>query len=228
MFTGSTPRGMFSVRWDRDVPDLKSRLADLFRYETRHGRAVLLCVPPDIDGDTFVSDALARTPPPHVVRDPDPQWVTHSTDLDAWARIREDGALKSSALLTAEGATPDDLGFRVLGEPADYAEYVMLGSMERVGGEHVVASRRAGRIITDEDAPHEPGVCLYFDNRELIRAGLGERDGAHLIEVRGHLPLEPYLVEAISARDIESEAGVGWTPASFHAAVTAAFLARLR
>jgi hypothetical protein len=225
-FTGPTPRRMFSVRWDRDVPNLMSRLADLLRYESRHGRAVLLCVPPDIDGDTFVKDALAQTPPPHVVRDSDPKWVTHSTDLDAWTRIRADGALKSSATLLAEGAKPDDLGFRVLGEPAEYADYVMLGSMERVGGEHVVASRQAGRIVTDEDRPYEPGVRLYFDNHALIRAGLGERDGAHLIKAAGRLPLEPYLVEAVSARDVEVEASVAWTPATFHAAANASFLGR--
>ena len=100
----------------------------------------------------------------------------------------------------------------------------MLGGVGGTSPEAVLASKQAGRFVLDEDAIHEPGVRLYFDNHRIITDGLGTRDGVHLIKVYQHLPLTPYLLAAISVDDVQLENNAQmWTPRTFVAKANEAF-----
>jgi hypothetical protein len=76
--------------------------------------------------------------------------------------------------------------------------------------------------VTDENATYEPGVRLYFDNHRIIEDGLGVRDGLHLMKVHRRLPLEPYLLAAVRAADLDPVREGGWTLRSFVARANAA------
>jgi hypothetical protein len=195
---------------------LHERLADFIRYESEHGRTVILSAPAGLDVGALAERCLAQTPDPSLPRPGDPRWLVHSTSAEAWREIEACGELRSSALLASLGAPVDAQGMREFGEPADYGDYVMLAELDRVGPELVVASRAAGTIVGDADSPYTPGVRLYFDASSVFAAGLAVRDGAHALKVRDRLALAPHLVCALDpgALGPASEAPV-WTPRLF-------------
>jgi hypothetical protein len=93
---------------------------------------------------------------------------------------------------------------------------LMFGDVNSTASEMVLASVAKGRFLMDEDAEYQPGVRLYFDNHLLIADGLGVRDGLHLVKVRTSLPLEPYLLAAVTIEDVDPEGKVeGWTLRKF-------------
>ena len=101
-------------------------------------------------------------------------------------------------------------------EPSEYADYIMFGRMDCVVPEMVLASKRAGRFMLDQNGPYEPGVRLYLNNQRIISDGLGTRDGLHLIKVFEQLPLKPYLLAAIGAGEVDPENKIKkWTPLTF-------------
>lgn len=215
-YYGRGPNGLFAFCAGRLCPRLQERLADFLRYESEHAREVILAAPAHMELDLFVRQALDDTPVGAVVRPLDPNWVVHSTTLDRWKVIKETGELKSLARLTNEDLQVPVTGFSEFGEPPDYAEYVMLGNIEGVGAEHVVASHGKGEVVTEEDTPYTPGVRLYFDCHRIMRDGLGVRDGVHLVKVHRHLPLHPYLVAAIGVKEVDpEEQTLTWTPRLF-------------
>jgi hypothetical protein len=79
-----------------------------------------------------------------------------------------------------------------------------------------MASKQAGDFRLDPDTSYTPGVRLYFDLHAIIRDGLGVRDGLHLVKVRNHLPLTPYLLGAVGLEDVAAgDPGKDWTPRLF-------------
>ena len=201
---------------NRDVPGLETRLADFLRYETSHGRKVIVSCLPGTDEDTFVARALQNTPDESAVRSTDPRWLVHSTPRTSFDQINACGELRSCARLRKEGINIPWIGLFEIGEPEDYGEYVMFGDIQRIGSEWVVASQNKGTMICEEDVPYEPGVRLYFDAHSIIRDGLAVRDGLHLIKVHDHLPLSPYLLAAIGVSDVDPSGKVPvWTPRTF-------------
>ncbi len=227
-FCGGGTSSLYTIGIGCEVANLESRLADFLHYENRCGRNVILSFPANMDIDAFVDEALANTPAQDVIRESDPKWVVHSTNLEAWDSIQRDGGLKSLSILLKEGKDVKTVGFHQLGEPADYAEYVMLGVIEGAGAECVVASQEKGRIFTEADAPYEPGVRLYFDNRRIIEGGLGVRDGAHRMKVYNYLPLVPFLVTAVSVGDIDPDGDIAeWTPNSFWRSANSEFFRKV-
>jgi len=218
---GGGKNGPFTFILGADTPDLKCSLADFLRYNKLHKRNVIISCPESIDLDVFIEQALAETPDEKCVRSSDPRWVVHSTTLAAWSDIRQDGMLKSFALLREEGKQTIGLGIEKLGDPPDFANYVMLGSMEAVSPEIVVASRVKNQIIDDADRPYEPGVRIYIDNHLIIRDGLTVRDGLHNTKVRKSLPLSPYMAAAITAEDLPQQT---WCPRTFSKAANNFFL----
>lgn len=221
---GKAASGMFHMRFGRNVDKMKARLADFLRYEPRHGRRVIVACPADINAESLVEQALAEHPEGSFLTREESRWLVHSTDLAAWESIRGCGELRSLARLGREGYNVLALGVTELGEPSDYAEYVMLGLPGMPGPENVVASRRLGTIFTEENTPYTPGVRLYFDGHRIIDDGLAVWDGVHLIKVRDHLPLKPYLVMAVSAATVDPESQVSeWTPRAFLEAADAYF-----
>jgi len=223
-YNGSNDRGMYALRAERDVAHLNERLADWIRYETRHGRTVIVQMPLDVDAHQHVTQCLHETPAEHVVRAYDPRWVVHSTSLASWERIRACGELCSYARLQRAGYKTPGVGFWELGEPDDYAEHIMVGTVESLSSEHVVSSQQKGVICTKEHTPYTPGARLYFDLQAILRDRLGVRDGAHVIKVHERLPLMPYLVAAIDVAQVDPLHQVGtWTPNSFLGAANARF-----
>ena len=207
--TGQSGKGPFSARFGRNVPHLACRVADFLRYEQAQGRQVILDFPADINLEAFVTKALTYTPASNEVRPEDPPILVHSTSLAAWKSIQLDGTLKAASQLTTANS-PNFQGNGPLDnylhhEPPEYRDHIMFGDMESCGSEMVVASYQTGRYIMDERATYHPGVRLYFDSHRIIRGGLGVRDGLHLLKVHRRLPIQPYLIAAISAQDIHPE-----------------------
>ncbi|MEX0776443.1 MAG: hypothetical protein WD042_12135 [Phycisphaeraceae bacterium] len=87
-----------------------------------------------------------------------------------------------------------------LGEPKDYANLIQFDLFDSVGCETVVAAHQVGRYVS-EDEFYEPGIRFYVDAHRIIKAGLATRFGGGMV-VRGQLPLEPYLLAAVSALDL--------------------------
>ena len=227
-FRGRGENGLYTFQFGQDAPRLEPRLADFLRYETSHGRNVILAFPEVFGLKTLVESVLAETPGDDIVRSGDPRWVVHSTNADAWASIRADGELRALSVLREEGRTVLSIGFSELGEPPDYAEYVVLGRVDNVNPEHVVASQRKGFVFTDADAPYAPGVRLYFDNHAIIGDGLGVRDGLHTMKVLHRLPLEPYLAMAVGLSDVDAKGKIPtWTPNTFWGAANDVFFRRV-
>ncbi|MHB9027034.1 MAG: hypothetical protein ACYC7E_23100 [Armatimonadota bacterium] len=210
------PNGLFAFVVGRNWPhDLASGVADFIRYESIHGRQCIIGVPEDM-GRAFVERALAETPNWSVVRPDDPKWLVHSTTAQGWAAIQACIELRSQARLRWEGVAMPNLGGDWLGEPADYADYIILATAGAMAPEFVVASRNANRLHTEPDTPYTPGARLFFDGHRLIRDGLIVRDGLHGAKVHDHLPLDPYLVAAVTPADLDPEGEVtAWTPKSF-------------
>jgi hypothetical protein len=215
-WNGRGTNGLFAYvvgrGWKRN---LAADLADFIRYESIYGRQCIISVPADM-GCTFVERALAETPDWSVVRPDDPKWLVHSTTVQGWAAIQACGELRAQARLRREGVVMPNLGGDWLGEPADYADYIILATAGAMAPEFVVASRNANRLHTEPDTPYTPGARLFFDGHQMIRDGLIVRDGLHGAKVYDHLPLDPYLVAAVTSHDLDPEGEVtAWTPKSF-------------
>jgi hypothetical protein len=220
--TGRGANGLFAVRLGRRVEHLENRLADYLRYESAHGRTVILSFPPDVEVDGLVARALACTPEAGVVRPSDGRVVVHSTSLSAWRRIRADGELRAACLLAAGRHKPpgsvelSEVQQYLRNEPLEYGDYIMLGPLDSTAPEMVVASYSSGRFVLDEDAVYEPGVRLYLDNHRIIRDGLAMRDGLHAMKVHRRLALAPYLLAAIGVADVDPAGAVqAWTLRAF-------------
>jgi len=223
-FCGGGKTGPYTFRLGADSPSLWRSLADFLRYEGEHGRQVILSCPDSMELDPLVDRALQDLPGPTAVRPQDPKWVVHSTTSESWASIRRDGCVKSLAALQEEGKKISGLGRDELGEPVDYADYVVLGRIDEVKAEHVVSSRQKRRIVTEADVPYQPGVRLYFDNHRIIAAGLATRDGLHLTKVRNRLPLSRYMVASVRVSEFPSQT---WTPRAFWEAANALFIRKV-
>jgi len=63
--------------------------------------------------------------------------------------------------------------------------------------EHVIASKFHNKVITDEKTKYTPGGRFYFDSYQIIRDGIGIRDGIHSIKVKKEISLEKYLIYSI-------------------------------
>lgn len=212
-FTGRSGEGPFVARMGDGVPGVAQRLADFLRYESRHGRQIIVEIPGG--SAAFIAAALAATPTAELLRADDPPVIVHATSCAAWAEIQRAGRLQASARLPREEKAEEaltEIDHYNRNEPPEYAEYIMFGTPGTPAPELIVLSKLLGRFCMDADVPYEPGVRLYLDNHRIIRDGLGVRDGLHQIKVHDQLPLAPYLLAAISVADL---APAAWTPRRF-------------
>lgn len=215
---GCEPNGLYVVALGARCEHVARRLGDFLRYERSVGRSVIV----DGTDEAFVRQALAAGAKRTAIRDDDPRWMVHSTSLEAWAAIQDCGELRSFARLRTDGERA--IGEVLLNDPLDYAEHVALGEIDKIGPEFVLACRQAGQMLPDPDTEYTPGVRLYFDAHRIIRVGLAVRDGLHPLKVRDCLPLNPYLIAAITVADLRPlPAGAPWTTAGFRDAANEAF-----
>lgn len=127
-----------------------------------------------------------------VLRKYEPPVLVHSTAMNSWEQIKQNGMLKSWNILKEEQAIAEDhpIGIQ-LGDPTDFSDYIMFGG--GVTGEIVVNSKQQGKIVMDIDAEYQTGARLYFDVKRMAQDGLLVRDGCH-IKVKDTLPLAPYFL----------------------------------
>lgn len=123
-----------------------------------------------------------------LLRDYETPILVHSTSMENWCQIQDDGMLKSWNKLNIPEKEP--IG-KQLGDPVHFSDYIMFGG--GVSGEIVVNSKQSGKIVMDIYAEYKTGARLYFDAEKIAKDGLLVRDGAH-IKVKDCLPLEPYLI----------------------------------
>ena len=190
-------RGLFHCQIGCNSPKFTIVLGDFLSYESAHGRTVILTCPEDMNANELVQHALANVHDVSFVRNDDPKFMVHSTLPDRWEKIKTSGALWSSMRLKKQGLNFPEIGYEQLGEPKDFREYIVLGTLNSTAPEHVVASHTKGCVFTEEDTPYEPGVRLYFNAHRIITDGLAVRDGLHKLKIHDHLNLEPYLIAAV-------------------------------
>ena len=147
-----------------------------------------------------------------LLRDNEPTVFVHSTPMNNWEMIKQDGMLKSWSRLKKEKIVDEEqpIGSR-LGDPIDFSDYIMFGG--GVTGEIVVNSKQLGTIEMDINANYLTGARLYFDGVKMAQDGLIIRDGCHL-KVKDTLPLNPYLICALTWEDVGLESQVS-TPKIF-------------
>lgn len=128
------------------------------------------------------------------LRDYEPRVLVHSTTLENWEQIQQDGMLKSWNRLKQENLIGDaqPIGAK-LGDPEEFSDYIMFGG--GVTCEIVVNSKQCGNIVMDVNTEYFTGARLYFDFQQIARDGLLVRDGTHL-KVKDTLSLEPHLIWA--------------------------------
>ena len=146
------------------------------------------------------------------LRKDEPLVLVHSTPMNSWKQINQDGRLKSWNKLKADRAVEEDQPIGIqLGDPADFSDYIMFGG--GVTGEIVVNSKQQGKIVMDINAEYLTGARLYFDAKRMAQDGLLVRDGCH-IKVKEALPLEPYLMFTATWENVGLESQVS-TPKIF-------------
>lgn len=228
LFVGTSRSGLFHYGCPLKNQRAAAIVADFIRYENAHGRTPILFSSKEIDVDAWVQHALAATLLPHVLRDTDPEFLVHSTSLDAGRRILRDGQIKSFARLAEQGEQPGwhKLRSSSLGEPPDYDLHVNLGSMDDPWVETMPGSHVAGRFLGPDD-PYVPGFRFYFPTRKIVEAGLDVRV-AGAIRVFDSLPLDPFLAAALCVEDADpTGTASAWTPRSFTARANELFRSRL-
>lgn len=187
------------------------RLFDFLAYEESFGRNVILKICAGINAEKllqqyagFLHDA--------VFRDTDEKYMVHSTTLENWENIQKEKALLSPNMLRRKGVKMLEIGLKQMIEPADYSDYIMLDVLNGCG-ELVVNSRQLGYVCLDPEIEYTTGVRLYFDTGKMVENKIVRRDGLHLLKVKDRLPLQDYLVAAISADCFPKD--IKWTPTKF-------------
>ncbi len=141
---GRRENGLYCASFGRKVQNLENRVADFLRYEAAQGRRTMVASQFELEIDAFLNDCLTRTPEAATVRASDPRYVVHSTSQEAWASISQDKILKSPVRLREEGVERTSIGFRELGEPPEYEDYIHFGAIDKCHSEFVVLSQQRG------------------------------------------------------------------------------------
>ncbi len=182
----------YTVRTSRSqYKDWRMAVCDFAGYGEADGKNVLL-VMDEADWMSAREFYKGHKYNDQLLRSNEPSVLIHSTPMENWTMIKQDGILKSWKKLKAEGVINEEQPVgRILGDPEDFSNYIMFGS--GVTGEIVVNSKQQGSIVMDVNAKYSTGARLYFDAARIAKDGLLVRDGCH-IKVKDMLPLEPYLI----------------------------------
>lgn len=113
--------------------------------------------------------------------------IVHSTTKENYAKIKNQGCIKSWNILKQESDNleKEPIG-ALLGDPKDFRDYIMLGS--GVQCEIVVLSKQKNKLCYDVNEEYIPGARFYFDAKQLAENGILVRDGLHY-KVKDMLPL---------------------------------------
>ena len=211
MFNGGMDNA-YLLRVSRQYPHWAMALGDYIGYQTAQGRRVLVSMPEKEYAGACKAYA-GRAYDERTLRPYEARVLVHSTTPSGWDSIRRDGCLKCWNRLKREHPAWEDRPIGAsLGDPEEFSDYIMF-AQGGMAGEIVVASRQAGKIVMDVDAPYMPGARLYFDMARIAADGLLIRDGCHL-KVKDQLPQDKYLLWAGDWRSAGLESAVS-TPRQF-------------
>lgn len=199
-FVGSVNGCAYTIKFSRYAnKDWRLALCDFIEYNESMEKNIILVLSKEelkeakkaYAGHNFRETGL---------RAGEPRFLVHSTSMEGWKSIQEDGLLKSFNRLKIQ---EEPIG-RKLGDPEDFRDYVMFCG-GGVTGEIVVNSKQKGRITMDVDSLYSPGARLYFNGEKIAADGLLIRDGCHL-KVKDCLPLKPYLMYVATAEGLGLDA----------------------
>lgn len=179
--------------------DWKIHVKDFIDFNEANDKNIILAMS-EKELSLVQNDCLNQKYDDSFVRDNEPTVLIHSTPMDNWDRIRNDGMLKCWNRLKTEKVLSEEKPIgSILGDPSDFSNYIMFGG--GVSGEIVVSSRQAGNIIMDVNKEYHTGARLYFNAKKMASDGLIIRDGCHM-KVKDCLPLEPYLLWATTWKNV--------------------------
>lgn len=196
-FCGNANGGVYTVKISRKCADWPMAIGDFLEF---HQEKNILAVLSERELNIVRKIHKGHSCRDTFLREGEPKVLVHSTSLEAWEEIQRDGRLKCWNRLHREGRLCEETPIgKCLGDPKDFSDYIMF-SAGYISGEIVVCSRQSGRIVMDENANYQTGVRLYFDCEKIAKEGRLVRDGIHL-KVREELPLEPYLLCALTWKE---------------------------
>lgn len=202
---------LHTVRFSPKADENNERLFDFLNYELSYQRNVIFKVSKGMNAESIIRKFRAASNDIKY-RKSDMEYMVHSTTKSAWRMINEAGALLSPNALKERGIKINEIGLEPMHEPKDYSDYIML-DVPNGCGELVVNSRNLGYVCIDPNINYQPGVRLYFDMKKMIADRIIRRDGLHLAKVKDRLPLEKYLIAAITPDDFDVT--IQWTPTLF-------------
>lgn len=214
---GKSACGCFTLVLNPSAFDFCCRCSDFISYENSHGRCVLLHSK-TFPVDTDFLNKLRYDFQSNEIRKTDTQYVVHSTTLMSYDDIIRDGCLKSPVQLKKQGVKKKAIGFKPLGEPNDYLDYIMFAPIDGMGSssEIVVNSHMRGEICFDPNIQYTPQARMYFNGYKIIKDGLAVRDGVHPMKVKDSLSLSEYLLLTVFEKDVKLPKGNEyWTPTLF-------------
>lgn len=173
---------------------------DFITYENYYNRRVIAFLTQEQMEEIYNTCNICTFNDPWL-REHEPKVIVHSTSFEAYSHIMSDGSLQSFSKLSVQLSRKIGLGYYLLREPEDYADYVMLCGMNDPVGELVVATRERGEYICDSNTFYTPGARLYFDAEKLAGDGGLVRDGTHY-KVKEQLPLNRYLLLAVTSKEL--------------------------
>lgn len=226
-FTGRSKSGCWSIQFRKGNQEYQEHLGDFLIYENGNYRTVILDLEKKDEAKQIVARCLGETLMSGFRRSNDAQYMVHSTTEEAWRSIEASGELTAAAFLRERWNFDDEdngTDAYLKDEPPEYKEYIMLGGIDTMAPELVVASYQARKFISDPDVQYEPGVRIYIRNYAIIDDQLDVRDGIHPMKVHKRIAIGRYLETAIRASNLELMPGEEyWTPKLFVQKANAAF-----
>jgi len=208
MMTGEAV--IFNFTISKQCDGWQYRVMDYINYQCLYKRNIIvICTKEEYDEATskYEGHSIYDT----ALRDYEPRVLVHSTTKEAFELIKKDGYLKSWNVLKSENNSNENKPIgTLLGDPADFSDYVMLGG--GTAPEIVVSSKQKGFICMDIDVKYTAGARMYFDVSTLAENGLLMRDGAHY-KVKNKLPLK--MVSFCATLDNVDMQGLSITPKNF-------------
>ena len=208
---GKNEFSVYEIKMSKSCLHWEMKLFDFLNYQNSYHKNIVLIISEE-DYNSAESQYNGHN---HCesLREYEPKVLVHSTTLENLQSIQEDNYLKSWNILSKEkNAWEKEPIGKLLNDPEDLKDYVMLGDINSFAGEIVVMSKQKEQIICDPNELYQPGVRLYFDLEKIANDGLLIRDGIHY-KVKNFLPFTNYLLCCVTASDIKVESEI--TPKEF-------------
>lgn len=211
VISGKNDYNIFNVQLSKKFKGWELKLMDFIHYEKSYNRNIIC----KVKKENFMH-AKDKYNGHHIndsfLRDYEPKVFVHSTLLENWEEIYKCGYIKSWELAKKDNQLNEDIPIGdKLGDPKEYSNYVMLGSLG-VNNEIIVASKQKNELTYDVNQEYKPGVRIYLDAKKLAKSGKLVRDGLH-IKVKDKISLDKYMIFYVSGDEIQKNKK--WTPIKF-------------